>query len=106
MVLPSVRSGVQALHQRSGWGKQQGPGLKLNYVAFIQLELGQACRRWAQWRQPHDYTMNIIATRRLVMATRDHVIGPGSKVGLLDLMTRRNAMFEAAMKGFPKVNKS
>ena len=54
---------------------------------------------------PSDHLLNLIITLKLVLAHKEHVISPGSKVGILDMMTRSNDMFVEAMKGFPKCNK-
>ena len=54
---------------------------------------------------PSDYLQNLIITLKLVLAKRKHSVNPGSKVGILDMMTRSNDMFVEAMKGFPKCNK-
>jgi hypothetical protein len=49
--------------------------------------------------------MNIITTLKLTMAGKNHKIEPGCQIGIIDIMTKSNATFEAAMRGFPAISK-
>ncbi len=80
--------------------------MKFNYAIIMNFDLGESVQAMcAMAEAPDDYLMNILTSLKLIMACRDHKIMPGSQIRIIDMMTKSNAMFEAALKGFPHINK-
>ncbi len=55
---------------------------------------------------PGEILQNQINTLKLVLASSKRPINLGAQLGIMDLMTMSNDMFEEAMKDFPKVKKT
>ena len=97
--------GGQYTHALKDAGEDRGQDLRFNYVIFMQIELGDGIQTMCAFAAaPNDHTNNLLITLKLVLGHNKHKIHPGTKAGLIDLMTVSNNMFVEAMKEFPKIS--
>ncbi len=81
-----------------------GQDLVFSYIVFLQFELKGGVRALcAMAEAPDDLLQSQITTLKMIMANSRRQLHVCAQLGIMDLMTMSNDMFEMAMKDFPKV---
>ncbi len=84
-----------------------GQDLAFNDIVFMQFEVkGGVQTLCAMAAAPDGVLQNSLNTLKMVLAHSKHKLRLGAQLGIMDLMTTSNDMFEEAMKNFPKVKKT
>ena len=80
-----------------------GQDLAFNYIVFMQFEVKGGVRTLcAMAAAPDELLQSQLNTLKLVLSHSKRRIKLGAQLGIMDLVTTSNAMFEEAMNNFPQ----
>mgnify|MGYP002811287791 CR=1 FL=1 len=87
---------------KAGKDLANGQDLAFNYIIVMQFGVKGGVRTLcAMAEAPDEILQNQINTLKLALANSRRPLHLGAQLGIMDLMTMGNDMFEEAMKDFP-----